>query len=703
MALIGKIRENSWLLIVLLALGLGGFIVMDMTSGQQSVFGGNANTLAEIEGEKVSYQDFNSVERLFNGQNAFSQRDFVWNYFVDKALVGQEAEVLGLGVSSEELRELQFGANLSPIIESRFRDPSNFQIDRTRLNSYRDAIDNGTFDNPEQRRFWAHQEKEIKVDRLKKKIGNLVAKAIYAPTWQVEMVGAEQNSKVDFAYVQIPFDEVDNADVQLSDSDYETYLKNNAALYETEEETRKLDYVVFDVEPTQEDIDTIRAEMVRLARDFKATLNDTTFLTSNYSTFDATYKKKSELPAAIADTVWNMSVGSIYGPYEDEETNSFKVAKILNRKVIPDSVESRHILLPAKTQPEFVQAFQTLDSLKNLIEDDQATFAELAQQFGTDGTREKGGDLGFAAPGQMVPQFNNLIFYDAEPDELNIIQTQFGLHLVEVTGRKYESNEEGVQLGLISEPIVPSSKTESAINQAALKFASQHKTREELLAAVAERDDLDIETSTSLKLNDHTIGDLGSNQGARDMVKWAFASSTSVNNVSPQVFGFQDQVEFYTNKFVVVALRSIQKAGMPSVANIKDEIEAQVRNEKKVAVIQQQISSKDIAAIASQYGTSVDTTREVSFNSSFLPGLGSEPKVISKAFSAEVGSLASPVAGNNGVYVIKVLNKPENSTPPNIPQLRRTIAGGVRTQATSNIAQELRKDASIEDNRSKFY
>ncbi|MEM9888613.1 MAG: peptidylprolyl isomerase [Bacteroidota bacterium] len=701
MALIGKIRENSWLLIVLLALGLGGFIVMDMTSGQQSAFGGNSNTLAEIEGEKVSYQDFNNVERLFNGQNAFSQRDFVWNYFVDKALVGQEAEALGLGVGSDELRELQFGTKLSPIVESRFRDPSTFQVDRTRLNSYRDAIDNGTFTDPQQRQFWAHQQKEIRVDRLKKKMGNLVSKAIYAPTWQVEMVGEEQNNKVSFAYVQIPFDEVDNADVQLTDSDYESYLQNNVARYETKEETRRVDYVVFNVEATEEDIAEIRVEMDSLAIDFKDAINDTTFLTSNYSTFDAAYKKKSELPETIADTLWNLSVGSVYGPYEEE--NSFKVAKILNRKIIPDSVESRHILLPAKTQPEFVQAFQTLDSLKNLIEDGAANFAELAQRFGTDGTREKGGDLGYASPGQMVPQFNNLIFYDAEPTELNIIQTQFGLHLVEVTDRKYETNEEGVQVGFISEPIVPSSSTENKINQEALKFASQYKTREEMLAAVAERDDLDVETSTSLKLNDHTIGDLGSNQGARDMVKWAFASSTDVNDVSAQVFGFQDPVEFYTNKFVVTALRSVQKAGMPSLANIKDEIEAQVRNEKKATVIKEQVSGKDLAAIATQYSTSVDTTGEISFNSGFLPGLGSEPKVISKAFGSEVGSVTEPVAGNNGVYVLKIISKPQNTTPPNIPQLRRTIAGGVRNQAVSGIAQELRKNADIEDNRSKFY
>ncbi|MEL6944473.1 MAG: SurA N-terminal domain-containing protein [Bacteroidota bacterium] len=130
MALISKIRNNSWLLIVLLALGLGGFIVMDMTSGQQSVFGSNATTVADIGGRKVSSNEFFGVERVLyggGGGNTFNQRDFIWNYFIDEALVGQEADGLGLGISNKELYELQFGQNLSPIIESRFRDPNTFQ------------------------------------------------------------------------------------------------------------------------------------------------------------------------------------------------------------------------------------------------------------------------------------------------------------------------------------------------------------------------------------------------------------------------------------------------------------------------------------------------------------------------------------------------------------------------------------------------
>jgi peptidyl-prolyl cis-trans isomerase D len=462
-----------------------------------------------------------------------------------------------------------------------------------------------------------------------------------------------------------------------------------------------VDYVIFPVEATEADIAEIREEVLKVAAEFEKTDNDTTFLSGNYSTFDAVYYKKDGLPADIADTLMNLAAGSVYGPYEED--NAFKLAKVLNRKIIPDSVEARHILIPAQDQAGMVQAFQTLDSLKNLIEAGEADFAELAAQFGTDGTKDKGGDLGYAAPGQMVPAFNNLIFYDAEPNELNIIATQFGLHLVEVTGRKYISNEEGIQVGYITEPIVPSNATENAVNQEALKFASEYDTREAMLQAAAENNNLEVQTSDGIGTNDYTVGDLGSNQNSRDIVKWAFSSRSDVGDVSPQAYAFQNDVNFYTDKFVVVALKSIRKAGMPTVAAVKEEIEDAVRNEKKAMMIKEAISGKDLAAVASQYSTQVDTASGVNFTSAFLPGLGSEPKVISTAFTSEVGSVSSPLVGNNGVYVIKVTNKPQNTSPANVPQLRRSIAGNVRNQASANIVQGFRKYADIEDNRSKFY
>ena len=64
MALIGKIRKNSWLLIFLIGLGLGGFILMDMFSGQQSIFGSTQFTVGKVAGEKLDWNEFNRAESI---------------------------------------------------------------------------------------------------------------------------------------------------------------------------------------------------------------------------------------------------------------------------------------------------------------------------------------------------------------------------------------------------------------------------------------------------------------------------------------------------------------------------------------------------------------------------------------------------------------------------------------------------------------
>ena len=222
MALIGKIRRNMWLLVVPLALGLAGFIMMDMFSGQGSMLGNSQAVVGNINGSKISWNRFNNVDRvvskfLNNGADAFARRSTLWNYFVEESLLKDEAEALGLGVGKEELMDLHFGANPSPIISQRFIDPTTGQLDRVQLNSYKQSLESNQFTNPEFRAFWGHQEHEIIKTRLQGKLNALVEKAIYTPRWMAEMGNAEFNQSIDFEYVRVPFDEIDNADVPLAD------------------------------------------------------------------------------------------------------------------------------------------------------------------------------------------------------------------------------------------------------------------------------------------------------------------------------------------------------------------------------------------------------------------------------------------------------------------------------------------------------
>ncbi len=169
MALISKIRKHSWLLILMLALGLGGFVAMDMISAGSRA-SGNEFTIGQVNGEKLDWNEFQRAERILypnSTGDVYGQRNYIWNYMVEEQLLKEEAEALGLSVSTEEMEELQFGTRLSPIIQRNFRDPNTGQMDRSTLDQIKTNLGTGTL-QPQLEEFWKFQSGEIVKDRLQK-------------------------------------------------------------------------------------------------------------------------------------------------------------------------------------------------------------------------------------------------------------------------------------------------------------------------------------------------------------------------------------------------------------------------------------------------------------------------------------------------------------------------------------------------------
>ncbi len=723
MALIGKIRGQKWLLTGSMAVALFLFIAMLMFDNpNQSFMGGSATMVGEIEGRKIENSEFNATyDMLYRNQtgDTYAQRTYLWNYFVEEALVKKYAELIGLGVSKTELLDLQFSADntrLSPIITSRYVNPNTGQLDRAQLDQLKTIITANQIDQmiangqlpADFRARWAYQENEIIKDRLQTKLANLVAKAMYTPTWMAEMISEDQNTKVDFEYVMVPFDEIDNAEVSLEEADYKAYFDEVKEQFRQDEETRKLEYVVLNVIPTAEDSANIRQRIADLVDDFAKAEDDSLFVETNYGTIDVAYFKKDQLSPAIADTIADLQVGQVYGPYLD--AGEYKAVKLLDKKVIPDSVKARHILRRAEDQASYLAAVKTIDSLKTLIETGAASFDSLAPIFSQDPSNAgKGGDLGFFAQGTMVKPFNDVCFFQAEPGKVYSVTTQFGVHLIEVTDRKFgDKREESYQVAYISQQIVPSQETQDAVREQALELIENNATLADLRKSAAEKG-LSTEVSGPLKKNDYIVGDLGAGEGSREMVRWAFgldlnAEEPQVGDVAPRDFGFQAANQFYTEKYVVAGLHSIRPEGLPDYQDVKAEIEPAVINRKKGEIIAGRIDGKtDLASIANMFSTKVDTALNVTLASAFIPNVGAEPKVVAKAYKTEIGQVAPPVVGNAGVFSVKPTNKPAPAPAANIAQVKVSNQQGLRSLVRTRLMQALKKNAEITDNRARFF
>ena len=703
MALIGKIRKNSWLLIVVIGLALAAFVIMDMTG--QGGPGGQDLTLLDVDGEKVDYIQFQNAERiLYSGSevDVFTRRNYLYNYYVNKAIVDEEAEANGLDVSRPELMDLQFGNNVSSLVQQRFADPQTGLVDRNFLSQVKQTIDQGTI-QPQMRELWAHQEKEIITERLTDKLTNLVSKGFYTPTWMVERTNADQTVRTDFTYVRIPYEEVPENDITVTDADLKSYLKNNKDEYAQDEETRVVSYLEYNVVATSEDSASLLEDIEQKIADFAVTDNDTLFVENNYGSVDFAYVKKEVISPIVADSAFQLPIGSVVGPYED--AGAYNAMKILDRKIIPDSVHARHILRRAQSLEQYQAAQRTADSLVTLLESGEQTFDSLALNFnqGSTNVTFNGGDLGTIGLGGFVKPFNDLVFFNAEKGKVYSVITEFGVHVVEVLDWVYETNSEGVQVAYLNVPIIPSEETQNALYDEVLEVAGTNRTLDALRGAVADNPSLSVQNSLPIKANDFTLSSLGSGQTSRDIIRWAFEPSTEPNDVSPEVFIYQEPTLYYNNKYVIAALNRIGAAGQADLESVRPAIEGIVKNQKKAELLIKELSGKkDLAQVAETYSVNIDTARGVNFLTDFIANMGEEPNVAANAYKVALNDVSEPIEGARGVYLIMPFNRTE-VTEPNIPTLRQSFTNQIANQAKAGVIQSLKKNADIQDFRSKFF
>ena len=408
----------------------------------------------------------------------------------------------------------------------------------------------------------------------------------------------------------------------------------------------------------------------------------------------------NKLAPAIKDTLFNIPVGSTYGPYL--ENGQYKVVKLIDRKVLPDSVRARHILRPVKTQEEFIAANALIDSLITVINNGSTDFAAAAARFGTDGSVSKGGDLGFSAAGYMVKPFNDMIFYQAETGELRKVITQFGLHLAEVTDKKFVDNNEGVKFSTLYEDIMPSSATQTAEYDRIFDFISENNSMEKLRTALPAQGK-EFSLTPLLAQNDYSFPEIGSSPTSREIIRWMFTPGIKEGEASPEVYVHKDPNLYYTSKLILAGLKEINEGDMPSINSLRDRLMPIVMREKKAELIASRLAGKDINATASEFNVTVQQATNASLAASSVPGIGNEPKVIGEIFGLESGDSVGPIAGKEGVYYITVTSKNEAPAVADLSASKNIFSALSKNQVAQKLWNAVKSENEIEDKRYTYY
>jgi len=707
MALIGQIRKHSGLLVIIIGVALAAFVLGDFLKPRNKY---RANYVGEIAGDEIPIQEFNDkteeqiqIRKEQQKSDKISQDDIyqikqgIWSQMVEKILMGKEYDELGLTVTSDELSDQILGDTPHKFVIQSFRNPKTNAFDAEMVKNFLGNLDNQSAD---MKRRYLSLEKMVKEDRLSTKYKNLITKAYYIPKAFARFDYTAKNSTADFRYEAAKFTSVPDSTIKIADADIEAYYNEFKYNYE-QEEGRSIDYVVFEVKASPEDRKAIANEVNQLYKDFTTTTDIATFVNSvSDNRYDSSFKKESQLPARIAKEMFTDPIGTLVGPYIENE--SYQIAKLVDRQVRPDSIKMSQILISYATAPSGQgiskrseqNAKNLIDSLMLVLKKDPAKYESLAIKFSDyPSAKEDKGDIGWLVDGDQgfSPFFKEGL--DAKKGEIKQMTSPLGYHIILITDKTKPVDK--VRVAMLTRAIEPSNTTYQDYYLKASEFSGEHRTIAQFDTAVINKG-LNKRSADKLGPMANRIAGV---ENPRQIIRWAYSEKVKPGDVS-QVF--EDG-----KNYIVAALKDVFEKGYTPVDKIKEQIRPLVLLRKKGDYLVEKIklsNTSDIYKLAQIFKDKVDTATNLAFTARNIPGFGKEYEVIGEVFSMQPGQVSAPIKGSNAVFVVLAdkINKPaENSNfAPNIAQLKNAFASKVNSNA---VFKALEKKADIVDNRILFY
>lgn len=716
MAALQTIRDRGGLLVsIVIGLALVAFIVGDALSSGSSMFNSERNQVGEIAGEGISITDYQNkvtqqeeMLKAMNGITALNEdqqtmlRNNIWQQMIMEKLMGREYEELGLTVNGEELYDVLLGDNMTPAMHQLFADPKTGVVDKERARMIVKQILETPLNpnSPEygamlnQKNYWLNMERETHDTRLLSKYGNLLAKGMYVTDEQAKANAEGNATKTDISYIVKNYSSIDDSSINISNNEIKEYYNNNQARFK-QNESRRIVYVNFDIEPSGDDFAETEKSVEKLIGEFAASNEPMEFVNlSSDVKADVNYYKKEEIANDSLANFLFANNSEVFGPYL--ENNAYKISRVGDVKMLPDSVRARHILI-APQNNNYMQAKATADSLANLLRKG-ADFEELALKNSADqNSAINGGDLGWFNQKMMVQPFSDSVFF-AKKNDIKVVLTQFGAHVVQVTDMAKPVQK--IQIATIEKEINASGKTTNKIYNDARNFATGIKDATSFDKKVEETG-LTKRIATVGK-NDKTIAGM---DNAREMIRQIYLTE------EPGLVQTKDESIIFTNgnKYTVAVLTEVNEEGIAPINNVASTIKRILIQKKKAEILKKELASmmsgsESLLSVAQKAGVDVKEATEISFNSFQIPGAGIEPRVIAAASVAEQGKLSAPIEGNQGVFVILVNNRTTDEvTPDEIKQTKASLQQVNMYRANYQAIEAIMKNGEVKDQRYRFY
>ena len=697
MAVLEKIRVKLGVLItVLIAVALLSFIIDPTTLETTLRYFSSKYDVGKIDGKKVTYNEFQkeldyytNIYTLTTGSQSVSEEamrainESAWQNLISERYVVPQMKKAGLVVGEDELVDLSQGKEISPVLaqDPVFLDGSG-NFSREQLLNFIHAIPQDASGNLAA--YWNFLQQSMESQQYFTKYASLLTGSDIITPLEFRRQIDENNTTSDAQFVLVPFGFKQDTTIKVTDQEIHDYYNAHKDNYR-QTASRDVEFVAYEVVPSDADIKAAEDEINSLFGEFSTTNNLKSFLSLNSDTpLQDYYFKQGELASQFPEVdEFAFSRNPEVLPVFQKE-NTFYAVRVNDVKNMSDSAYVRHILLS-------FDAGELADSLINVL-NHGGDFSDLASRYSLDQNPNVAnpGDIGWMTQTAMIPGMQDVL--TMRPGSIAKMDTDYGLHIVTVTERTAPMKK--VQLAILSKEALPSKETFQDFYAKANDLASRCEGKIENFDKITMEEELPVIPANRVA---ESARQLSRYDDVREVIRWIYDDKTKEGDVSPII-------TVNNNIYFVVALKAIHEEGYAPVNSVASSIRYVLTNEKRAEKVKNEVAAKiaglnDINAIAEALGQTVSTRDGIAFGS--MSGNSTEPAFIGAVAGAEVGKIVGPVAGNVGVYVIQVNDRETGAFYTEDDAKIR--AAQLQNYQINSLPAIFTERADVKDNRARFF
>lgn len=704
--IMNRMRDKMPVIIIFIIVAFLGTIIFEWGMNYLGISGSGRVPFAVINGEEITYQEYaenlNNQIKSIQQQNGGKEiddktmeqiREQVWNSIVQRKLIQQEINKLGVQITKDEVKDwvYQRPETLPQWLKNFFTDSTG--VFRTDM-MYQTLQDK----RPEITQAWADIEKELFLQLEFEKFQNVISSSVVITEGEVLQKYKDENIFADFEFALLSTNTITDTTINnVSDEELRAYYEEHKNDFRQEEAVR-LKYVIFQEFPSPEDSAFTGKQLAMLKEDLKSgQIEDSSLikLVDEYSetSFNAEFRKAADFQMNALNFLFGATIDSVSDVIMDMD--AYRIIRLLDvREGTEEFVNADHILINLTNQDSIGAKVKADEILKNLKSGQD--FNETAFNLSDDpSAKQNKGQLGWFNKGRMVKEFEDAVFNAKVGDIVGPVKTQFGYHIIKLKGR----SKKEFKAAEIKKTVNVSEITRNALRSRARDFWTDLDAGMKF-DSVANIYKLQVSQTPEITKSSGMIPGAGQNKA---LFNFAFKNKEG---------SFIEPVKVQGGYGVYEIIQRIPEGykNFDSIKNVMIKplvVQQKIfeRLKQEATDLKARIQGGDLMSLKPLYAMyNFDRADSVSVSKPNAI-IGMDYGFYNFAFKLQNGEISEPIRGNSGYYIVKMLNITPFNEQDYISksvEIRKQLMAMKQQSAVQEFMTKLQNDADIEDNRELY-